>query len=462
MARRGEKRRRLTLRPPAPAQDDYELSLAKKPYIAYDASADRTPQNELRPLRVISDDQLEATRNTSRGAWRTIPFALGQAIEGSYSVADGCTALSCTPSWMSFTPQPKLDAAGVYEVHVHVPSFDPLAEACEARATSAPVVVRDATRGYVLVNVSMATPGWKSIGNFTFTAGPGKARHAAVVIDSLGATGPTGEGGTKGCVAADAVRWTRVNESMTGGCADPRAANYDPAAARRDAAGAAVDMADGDVDGYSACLYVGSRGLTRQAWSMMAPEYRHSGWARNLDSRLAFGTGASCTAPPLNSTDWYTCKDGYCGWHEPCVAASASGQLSGNVAADAKALGVHGSYCCLTNDHWGCDPTWDAGYMVEGDEDNGPWVTVFKQDTDEYMFSPDEWRKNAHGGAALQDTFSILDDLEGMRRLSDGMLELKLTYPGGYFYETHWTQDKNPVMMWIEEVCLCCRISFRI
>ena len=38
-----------------------------------------------------------------------------------------------------------------------------------------------------------------------------------------------------------------------------------------------------------------------------------------------------------------------------------------------------------------------------------------------------------------------------MRRLSDGRLELKLSYPGnGYFLETHWTQDKNPVTMWIE------------
>ena len=34
-------------------------------------------------------------------------------------------------------------------------------------------------------------------------------------------------------------------------------------------------------------------------------------------------------------------------------------------------------------------------------------------------------RKNAHGGVDTEETFSILDDLESMRRLSDGMIELK-------------------------------------
>ena len=37
----------------------------------------------------------------------------------------------------------------------------------EPRATSAPVVVRDAAAGDVLVNVSMAAAGWVPLGNFT-------------------------------------------------------------------------------------------------------------------------------------------------------------------------------------------------------------------------------------------------------------------------------------------------------
>ena len=51
----------------------------------------------------------------------------------------------------------------------------------------------------------------------------------------------------------------------------------------------------------------------------------------------------------------------------------------------------------------------------------GQWVTVLKQDTDDALFAPDEFRKNAHGGAARETTFAILDELEGMRRLSDGI-----------------------------------------
>ena len=387
-----------------------------------------------------------------------------------------------------------------------------------------------------------------------------------MTLDTLGAVGRAGRGGAEGCVAADAVRWTRLNVSMGGGCADPRAANYDAAAfPRRDGAAAAADVAaDGDADGcgaarasrasgttleaplpllsrYGACLYVGGRGLTRSAWSLMEPGYRHAGWAKDLAGRLSFATGARCGAPALNSTAWHACKDGrvapplrilpkhlcaarlsensspqpslglsrYCDFHSPCVAASGAGAAgaapvtsvystatledAGAVSADAAtttgaggaavwastttttttrtvravsvtttttttagepvqvgetttaatagatttttttvagasttttttttagdgaaaaALGSAGSFCCLTNDHWGCDPAWDSGELADGDEDGGAWVTVLKQDTDEYLFAPDEFRKNAHGGAG-QTTYAILDELEG-------------------------------------------------
>ena len=91
---------------------------------------------------------------------------------------------------------------------------------------------------------------------------------------------------------------------------------------------AAVSL-DGDVDGYGACLYVGGRGLTRQAWSVMAPDYRHGGWARDLDARRAFATGAECgRAPAPNTTEWHACKDGYCDFHKACVADSHGGALA--------------------------------------------------------------------------------------------------------------------------------------
>ena len=38
-------------------------------------------------------------------------------------------------------------------------------------------------------------------------------------------------------------------------------------------------------------------------------------------------------------------------------------------------------------------------------------MTVLKQDTDVALFKPDEWRKNAHGGAADQPTYAILDEV---------------------------------------------------
>ena len=137
------------------------------------------------------------------------------------------------------------------------------AQNCSARASNAPVLVRDAARGYVLRNVSMGggVATWRPLGNFTLAAGAGP-RHAAVVIDTLGADG---------CVVADAVRWVRVNASMSGGCDDPLAAIFDPAAPRDSDGGHPYDDDDAR---FGACLYVGGRGLTQRAWSLMAPEYR--------------------------------------------------------------------------------------------------------------------------------------------------------------------------------------------
>ena len=409
-----------------------------KYYIAYDEHSKRTfGGDRLARASLVVDNNATATRATARGPWRSVSLLaeLTDVVERDYLVADACDSLACEPSWISFAP-PNLTLAGVYEIAVHVPPFDAEAEGCSTRARNAAVLVRDAARGYVLHNVSMmgggeearGGGGWRLLGNFTLTAGAGP-RHAAVVIDSLGADG---------CVIADAVRYVRVNASMAGGCTDPLAANYDLSA-----------PLNGFDDGsqFSACLYVGGRGLTQRAWSMMAPEYRDGSWERNLDTRAPYDMSVGCTAPPLNSTGWIDkgCKDGYCGRHAPCLLDPETGASAGS-AASAAALGAAGAFCCLTNDHWGCDPTWNSA-------DPDGWVTVLKQDTDDALFEPDEWRKNAHGGAHGQRTFAILDDLEAMRNLETSQLELRLKWPGmeGLFEPMHWTQDVNPVTMWIEE-----------
>ena len=263
------------------------------------------------------------------------------------------------------------------------------------------MLVRDAVRGYVLHNVSMGGDAavWRPLGNFTLATGAGP-RHAAVVIDTLGADG---------CVVADAVRWVRVNASMDGGCADPLAANYDPSAPLN-----GYDGHPYDDDGaqFSACLDVGGRGLTQRARSAMAPDYRHSSWVKDLDMREPYATGYGCDAPALNSTGWIEdgCKDGFCERHVPCLVDPATGATVGD-AAGAAALGVGGAFYCLTNDHWWCDPTWDSAIPTSDEDDEG-WVVVLKQDTDDQLFEADEWRKNAHGGAHGQRTFAILDDLE--------------------------------------------------
>ena len=137
------------------------------------------------------------------------------------------------------------------------------------------------------------------------------------------------------------------------------------------------------------------------------------GWVRDLDAREPYATGDSCDAPALNSTGWIEdgCKGGFCARHAPCLVDPATSERAGDSARAAAALGVGGAFCCLTNDHWGCDPTWDSAIRSDDPEDEG-WVVVLKQDTDDELFEPDEWRKNAHGGAHGQKTFAILDDLE--------------------------------------------------
>ena len=91
----------------------------------------------LRPLVAEADDAAPAVANTSRGAWRAVTNASaragGGAVGGGYVVAEGCDHLGCAPSWITFAPQPRLEASGVYAVALHVPPFDGEAEKCASR-----------------------------------------------------------------------------------------------------------------------------------------------------------------------------------------------------------------------------------------------------------------------------------------------------------------------------------------
>ena len=86
---------------------------------------------------------------------------------------------------------------------------------------------------------------------------------------------------------------------MEGGCADSFAANYDPLAPLN-----AYDGHPYDDDGaqFGACLYVGGRGLTNRAWSLLGPEFRDGGWLKDLDSREPYATGGKVCV--LRSNTW--------------------------------------------------------------------------------------------------------------------------------------------------------------
>ena len=62
--------------------------------------------------------------------------------------------------------------------------------------------------------------------------------------------------------------------------------------------------------------------------------------------------------------------------------------------------------------HTRCEAVVINALAVDRHPEDERWVVVLKQDTDDEHFEPDEWRKNAHGGARGQKTFAILDDLE--------------------------------------------------
>ena len=251
----------------------------------------------------------------------------------------------------------------------------------------------DAARGHVHLNVSLADAASSTLhlGSFTFAAGPGDGFRGAVVVDTLGADG---------CVAVDGVTATRVGPMRGGNCSDPLAANYDAAAS----ANATAD-----------CVYAGGRGLRQRAWSLMAPGYRDGAWAK-----------------PLETLNAYTAGEGTC--DAPRNASLASGWKARMTDYDSKCGDQ--SYCCLSNDYWGCDATWDLA------DDDG-FVEVARQDTlMGRAFEDQEWRRDAHDRSS--ENYAILDELEYMRTLSHGRIEMKLEWPDSGLDYMHWSQRMNP------------------
>ena len=356
-------------------------------------AAPASPEADVGPASWFAADEDAA----GSGAWAAV--ASDGASGGSYSEAAGCGTPPCTPSWLVLAPA-NVTADGLYDVSLDVPAAAGAGFGCAAGAplaSSASVLVADAVRGYVHVNASLAAAAASTLflGRFSFAAGAFDGRRGAVIVDTVGADG---------CVAVDGAWATRVGPMAGGNCSDPAAANYDATAssnATRD------------------CLYVGGRGLRQRAWSLMAPGYRDGAWAKDRESSweaflaLEPDTGGprTCPAPRNASSDWkYNAS-----YHEPCGPAS---------------------YCCLTNDYYGCDATWDLA-------DADGWVDVLRQDTE--MGAPFDGsmkRRNAHD--RTEENYAILDELERMRSLSTGRLELLLEWPGTGLSAMHWEQRMNP------------------
>ncbi|KAH8082105.1 hypothetical protein JL720_8631 [Aureococcus anophagefferens] len=269
----------------------------------------------------------------SAGAWGTV--SLSSAGRGAYVEAAGCATPPCTPSWLVLAPA-AVDVDGAYDVSLVVPAAAGAGAGCASGAplaSSVSVLVADAVRGYVHLNV------------------------------------------------------------------DPLAANYDSTASRN----ATRD-----------CLYVGGRGLRQRAWSLMAPGYRDGTWSKDLDTLNAHDAGTTCRAPRNASAPDKKWKN-ESRFHRPC-------------GDDA--------YCCLTNDYWGCDATWDLA-------DADGWVDVLRQDTEMGApFADQQWRRAAHDREAAN--YAILDELEYMRTLGSGGIELKLEWPDTGLDYMHWAQRMNP------------------
>ena len=105
------------------------------------------------------------------------------------------------------------------------------------------------------------------------------------------------------------------------------------------------------------------------------------------------------------------------------------------------------AFCCLSSDWHGCEATWNLA-------DKDGFVDVLRQDAKMCApFTVDELRRSCYSCLGFDapgahqpvcHCCSRLDELEFMRTLSDGRLELKLEWPGTLLDFMHWKQRMNP------------------
>ncbi|KAH8075485.1 hypothetical protein JL721_1495 [Aureococcus anophagefferens] len=240
------------------------------------------------------------------------------------------------------------------------------------------------------LNVSLAAAAASTLrlGRFSFAAG---AFDAAAGPSSSTRSAPT--------AASPSTASPRASALAGGNCSDPsRRTTIQP---RRGTRRATVST-------------LAAR-LRQRAWSLMAPGYRDGTWSKDLDTLNAHDAGTTCRAPRNASAPDKKWKN-ESRFHRPC-------------GDDA--------YCCLTNDYWGCDATWDLA-------DADGWVDVLRQDTEMGApFADQQWRRAARTTAKPRTT-PYWDELEYMRTLGSGGIELKLEWPDSGLDYMHWAQRMNP------------------
>jgi len=195
------------------------------------------------------------------------------------------------------------------------------------------------------------------------------------------------------------------------GCTNWRGANFD--------ASASVD--DGS------CLFVGGRGLTKKTVAVLGEQYTDGKWKKKTPMDTHF-VGSYCAALDVNgSTFAYntSCDNERCPEHQQCPVDA---------------------FCCLNSEVEGCTPS----TKFQGRVDENGWLKVFNHEISltnynyvNDLFKTNEFRKNADTpGARL---YSVLDEWETWRRMTDGYFELKMCYPNSVFGCIHWFQGWNPI-----------------
>lgn len=350
---------------------------------------------------------------------------------------------------------PAIEVSGTYAVSMLVPGNGQ----CAPRATGVPVVVQhseSAANHHSVVYIDTldhgAAGGTVALGSFYFAANS----TARVTIDNTG---------TAGCVVTGTVTFVLVSTTSATGCTWPLAENYDPAAVTDD----------------ESCLFIGGRGLVRQSWSLMNFSHRiETAVASELSlAEKSFNTETPCPKPGqeegwtflsgalANTTAAanYPAADYDCGvdcpshWACPeeafcCLTpgpgctvplpAPARPCTSVTALADAAACeAVDGGGVCRYRPVNGSRPA--SCTLQESPPpavDKAGWLKIFGQDVTgsvaDGFFAAGELRKYT------DQAYSALDQMEKYVG-HNGLLQLKLTYPGTDLDDVVWEQAPVPM-----------------